>query len=89
MSAILRKVKSIPFLMKRRKATENIEAFIQRREPPSFERDEDVDFFRRLRMAERLVDYMILLDEQRDGPRRHGEVWYWGNDVDQEFPMTY
>jgi hypothetical protein len=89
MSALLRKVKSIPFLMKRKKATENLEAFIQRYEPPSSDHDQDLDFLRRLRLAERIVDYLILLHEQHDRPRRHGEVWYWGNDVNREFPMTY
>jgi hypothetical protein len=89
MSAILRKVKSIPFLMKRKQATENLETFIQKSEPPSSDRDEDLDFLKRLQLAEQLADYLIALHERHDGPHRRGKVWYWGNDVDQEFPMTY
>jgi hypothetical protein len=89
MSTFLRKVKSIPFLMKRKKVAEDLEAFIQRYEFPSPDHYLDLDFSRRLRLAERIVDHLILLHEQHDEPRRDGEVWYWGNDVDREFPMTF
>jgi hypothetical protein len=89
MSVTLRKVKSIPFLMKKKKVTENLETFIQRYEPPSSDHYQDLDFLRRLRLAERIVDHLLLLHEQHDEPRRDGEVWYWGNDVNREFPMKY
>ena len=89
MSAILRKVKSIPFLMKRKQATENLETFIKKSEPPSSDRDEDLDFLKQLQLAEQLVNYLIVLHKQHDGPHRRDKVWYWGNDVDQEFPMMY
>ena len=89
MSTIIRKVKSIPFLLKRKKAVENLELFIQRYEPPSSAHYLEVDYLKRHQIAERLVDYILLLHEQHDEPRRIGEVWYWGNDVHREFPMTY
>ena len=89
MPNILRKVKSMPFLLKRKKTEKHLEAFLLRYEPPSFENDFDLDYFKRLRLAERLVENMLLLHEQHDRPRQNGEIWYWGNDINREFPMTH
>jgi hypothetical protein len=89
MSTVLRKVKSIPFLMKKKKVAQQLEAFIQQYEPPSTDHYQDVDFLRRHWLAERLVDVMLLLHEQHDRPQRRGQIWYWGNDINRDFPMTY
>ena len=89
MSTILRKAKSIPFLLKKKKVAEQLEAFIRRHEFHFSDHYLDVDFLRRHRLAERLVDHVVLLHNQNDGPQRDGEAWYWGNDINREFPMTY
>jgi hypothetical protein len=38
-----------------------------------------------------LVDYFITLhgQDEDDDDRKQGKVWYWANDIDEEYPMTY
>ena len=37
-----------------------------------------------------LVDYLIALHGQdEDDNEEQEQVWYWANDVDEEYPMTY
>jgi|ERR1700679_761961 len=89
MPVLLQRMKSIPFLLKRKKVEEKLEAIIQSSELFSGSSSDhylDVDRLRRHRLAERLVDEVLLLHDQRDVD---DGIWYWGNDINREFPMTY
>jgi hypothetical protein len=91
MSSILRKVKSLPTLIKKRKSTQKLEKTcdsipLPSERPPS--RPRNWLFLKHCRQLENLVDYFIALhDENEDSNRK--EVWYWANDLDEEYPMTY
>src|SRR5271156_5562721 len=85
MSSILRKVKSLPALIKKRKSSQNLEKLcdsIYESPPP---RPRNWLFLEHCRLLENLANYFIVLHQEG----KEGKVWYWANDVDEEYPMTY
>jgi hypothetical protein len=93
MSSILRKVKSLPALIKRRKSIQKLEKLcdltpLPYERPPS--RPRNWLFLERCQLLERLVDCFIELHgaDEKDG-REQEKIWYWANDFDEEYPMTY
>ena len=85
MSSILRKVKSLPALIKKRKSSRKLEKLcgpIYESSPP---RPRNWLFLEHCRLLEDLTNYFIALyqDENEE------EVWYWANDIDEKYPMTY
>jgi hypothetical protein len=91
MSSILRKVKSLPTLIKKRKSIQKLEK-LSDSTPLPYERSPSLPrnwlFLERCQLLERLVDYFITLHGQ-DEENSRGKVWYWANDIDEEYPMTY
>ena len=93
MSAILRKVKSLPSLIRKQKSSRKLEKLcdmipLPYEEPPS--RPMNWLFLERCHLMMILVDYFIALhgmDDEENGEQ--GKVWYWANDIDEEYPMTY
>ena len=93
MSSILRKVKSLPALIKRRKSSQKLEKLcasipLPYERPPSL--PSNWLFLEHCHRLTELVDYFIAvhgLDE--DENEGQGKVWYWANDIDEEYPMTY
>jgi hypothetical protein len=85
MSFILRKVKSLPALIKKRKSSQKLEKLCDSiyESPPS--RPRNWLFLEHCRLLENLTDYFIALHEEEKEER----VWYWANDVDEEYPMRY
>jgi len=37
----------------------------------------------------RLVDHLLIVNDLHEDKRGNNEVWYWANDLNREFPMTY
>src|SRR5271163_3663819 len=91
MSSILRKVKSLPTLIKKRKSTQKLEKICNLIPLPSerpLSRPQNWRFLEHCRLLENLVDYFIALHNENEDSNRK-EVWYWANDLDEEYPMTY
>jgi hypothetical protein len=93
MSSILRKVKSLPALIKKRKSIQKLEKLcdstpLPYERPPS--RPRNWLFLEHCQLLERLVDCFIELHgaDEKDG-REQEKIWYWANDFDEEYPMTY
>src|SRR5271156_1156157 len=85
MSSILRKVKSLPALIKKRKSSQKLEKLcdsIYESPPP---RPRNWLFLEHCRLLENLANYFIVLHREE----KEGKVWYWVNDIDEEYPMTY
>ena len=93
MSSIIRKVKSLPALIKKRKSSQKLENLcdsipLPYERPPS--RPQNWLFLERCRLMMDLVDYFIAThNETEDSAQGQKEVWYWANDFDEEYPMTY
>ena len=87
MSSILRKVKSVPNLIKRRKSGQKLEKLCDPIYEPEPLRPRNWLFLEHCRLMTELVDYFIMLHEDEDDEKK--EVWYWANDIDEENPMTY
>src|SRR5277367_6099824 len=93
MSSILHKVKSSPTLIRKRKSSQKLKQIcdsipLPSEQPPS--RPRNWLFLEHCRLLEHLVDYFIALhDEDEENRRGQGEIWYWANDFDEEYPMTY
>ena len=93
MSSILRKVKSLPTLIKKQKSSQKLEKLcdstpLPYKEPPS--RPRNWLFLERCHLLEALADYFIAIHGEEDEDRKgRGQVWYWGNDIDEQYPMTY
>ena len=88
MSSILRKVLSLPNLIKKRKSQQKIDKLCEltyEYRPP---RPSNWLFLERCQLMTELVDYFIELykEEEEEG---QAEVWYWANDINEEYPMTY
>ena len=92
MSSLLRKVKSLPALIKRRKSIQKFEKLCNSI-PLSYERPPSLPrnwlFLENCQLLERLVVYFITLHGQDEEENSQGKVWYWANDIDEEYPMTY
>ena len=90
MFAVLRKVQSVPNLIKRRKSRQKLEKLCF---PPYDNRLSHSSTYwplsERRHLLEKLVDYFIVLHES-DDEEQSGEmkVWYWENDIDEEYPVT-
>jgi len=92
MSSILRKVKSLPALLKKQKSTRKLEKLcdsipLPSERPPS--RPRNWLFLEHCQLLERLVDQVIALHEEDEGDGQENRTWYWANDFDKEYPMTY
>ena len=93
MSSVLRKVKSLPTLIKRRKSSQKLEKIcasipLPYERPPSLPRN--WLFLEQCRLMTELVDYFIAIhDLDEDENEGQEKVWYWANDIDREYPMTY
>src|SRR5271163_4323427 len=87
MSSILRKVKSLPTLIRKRKLEKICDLIpLPSERQPS--RPRNWHFLEHCHLLENLVDYCIALhDDNKDSNQK--EVWYWANDFDEEYPMTY
>src|SRR5277367_6704621 len=93
MSSFLRKVKSLPTLIKKRKSVQKLEKLrdstpLSYKEPPS--RPRNWLFLERCQRLEHLVDHVIALqgmDEENN--LELGRIGYWANDFNEEYPMTY
>ena len=104
MSSILRKVKSLPALLKKRKSSQKLEKLCDSI-PLPFERPlsrpRNWLFLEHCQLLERLTGYFITLhdtdeeDEQRHDTDEESEqeqeekICYWANDFDNNYPMTY
>ena len=85
MSSILRKVKSLPALIKKRKFSQKLEKLcdsIYESPPPQ---PQNWLFLEHCRLLENLADYFITLHREE----KEEKIWYWANDIDEEYPMTY
>ena len=92
MSSILRKVKSLPALLKRRKSSQKLEKLCNSIPLPYDEpspRPTNWLFLERCQLLETLADYFIELHEEKKEDREQRGVWYWANDFDEVYPMTY
>ena len=93
MSSILRKVKSLPALIEKRKSSQKLEKLcdstpLPYEQPPS--RPRNWLFLECCQLLEYLVDYFIVLHgEDEESSPEQGKIWYWENDFDEEYPMTY
>ena len=93
MSFILHKVKSLPALIKKQKSAQKVKKLcdstrLTYEEPPA--RPRNWLFLERCRLMMELVDYLIALHGQdEDSNKEQKKVWYWANDVNKEYPMTY
>jgi hypothetical protein len=85
MSSILIKVKSLPALIKKRKSSQKLEKLcdsIYKTPPP---RPRNWLFVEHCQLLEDLANYFIVLHREE----KEEKVWYWANDVDEEYPVTY
>ena len=85
MSFILRKVKSIPTLIRKRKSSQKLEKLcdsIHESQPP---RPRNWLFLERCQLLEDLANYFIVLHQEK----KRENIWYWANDIDEDYPMTY
>lgn len=93
MSFILRKVKSLPALIRKQKSNRKLEKICDSIPLPSerlSSRPRNWLFLERCRLLEYLADYFIVLhDEDDESSGEQGKIWYWANDFDEEYPMTY
>lgn len=93
MSSILRKVKSLPTLIRKQKSSQKLEKIcnsipLPSERPPS--RPRDWLFLEHCRSLEHLVNHFIALHGEDDESIREQErIWYWANDFNEEYPMTY
>jgi hypothetical protein len=93
MTSILRKVKSLPALIKRQKSSQKLGKLcnsvpLSYGQPPSQRRN--WLFLEQCYLLERLADYFVTLHgENEEDNRGQRRVWYWANDFDEEYPMTY
>jgi len=85
MSFILRKVKSLPALIKKRKSSQKLEKLCDSIYESPSPRPRNWLFLERCRLLENLANYFIVLHREE----KEKKVWYWANDVDEEYPMTY
>ena len=85
MSFILRKVKSLPALIKKRKSSQKLEKLCDATYESSPPRPRNWLFLEHCRLLENLANYFMILHREEE----EAKVWYWANDVDEEYPMTY
>ena len=94
MSSILRKVKSLPTLLKKRKSSQKLAKLYDSIPLPSerpLSRPRNWLFLEHCQLLEQLTDYFIAL-HNKDEENEQGQeerIWYWANDFDEEYPMTY
>jgi hypothetical protein len=94
MSSILRKVKSLPALLKKRKSSQKLEKLCDSIPLPSerpLSRPRNWLFLEHCQLLERLTDYFIALHDrdEEDEQEQEERIWYWANDFDNDYPMTY
>ena len=94
MSSILRKVKSLPALLKKRKSSQKLEKLCDSIPLPSerpLSQPRNWLFLEHCQLLERLTDYFIALhDKDEEGEQGQEErIWYWANHFDNDYPMTY
>src|SRR5271170_208695 len=94
MSSILRKVKSLPALLKKRKSSQKLEKLCDSIPLPSerpLSRPRNWLFLEHCQLLERLTDYFIALhvEDEESEQRQEERIWYWANDFDNDYPMTY
>jgi len=92
MSSFLRTVKSLPALIKKRKSVQKLDKLcdsipLPSERPPS--RPRNWIFLERCQLLESLVDYFIVIHEEEERDGQENRTWYWANDFDEEYPMTY
>ena len=85
MSSILRKVKSLPALIKKKKSSQKLEKLCDSIHESQPSRPRNWLFLEHCRLLEDLVNYFIILHREE----KEEKVWYWANDIDEEYPMTY
>ena len=90
--AILRKVKSLPTLIRKQKSTRKLEKIcdsipLPSERPPS--RPRNWLFLEHCQLLEHLVDHFIALHKEDKGDGEENRTWYWANNFDEEYPMTY
>ena len=71
MSSILRKVKSLPVLMKKRESSQKLKKLCDSIYEPQPPRPRNWLFVERCRLLEDLANYFIVLQEKEE------KVWYW------------
>jgi hypothetical protein len=85
MSSILRKVKSLPALIKKRKSSQKLDKLCVPTYGSAPSQPRNWLFLEHCLLLENLTDYFIALHREE----KEEKVWYWANDVDEEYPMTY
>ena len=85
---IIRKIKSLPSLPRRRKIAQK---FKEELDSYAYLFDWPVESKREKNCALllRLVDYLLIVNDLHEDERGNHKVWYWANDLNREFPMTY
>ena len=89
MSKLLRKVLSTPELRRKRKIEQKLEDICDFHYPDRIIRPRGWEYVQRVDLLLKLADYLILMHVGDVEKRGNNEVWYWINDINQEFPMTY
>ena len=46
-------------------------------------------FLEHCQLLESLIDYFIAIHEEEERDDQENRTWYWANDFDEEYPMTY
>ena len=85
MSSILRKVTSLPALIKKRKSSQKFEKLCNTTYESPPPRPQNWLFLEHCRLLENLANYFMILHREEE----EAKVWYWANNVDEEYPMTY
>ena len=89
MSKLLRKVLSLPELSRRRKIRQKLEEQCDFYYPDWILQPTGWEYVQRVELLLKLADYLIFMHVGDMEKRGNNEVWYWINDINQEFPMTY
>src|SRR5277367_6470348 len=92
MSSFLKTVKSLPALIKKRKSVQKLDKLcdsipLPSKQPPS--RPRNWMFLEHCQLLESLIDYFIAIHEEEERDDQENRTWYWANNFDEEYPMTY
>jgi hypothetical protein len=89
MSKLLRKVLSLPEISRRRRIRQKLEEQCDFYYPDRILQPTGWEYVQRVELLLKLADYLILMHVGDVEKRGNNEEWYWINDINQEFPMTY